>query len=113
MFMPMMKLLNHPSPQALPNFTLMDGVLRYKKRIWLGHNTVLHQQVLQAVHASAMGGHSGFPVTYSKMKQLFAWKGMKTATLAFVQSCQVCQQAKPNRVKYPGLLAPLPIPDGA
>lgn len=25
--------------------------------------------------------------------------------------CVVCQQAKPERVKYPGLLAPLPIGD--
>jgi hypothetical protein len=30
-----------------------------------------------------------------------------------VQACLICQQAKPNRAKYPGLLAPLPVPKGA
>ena len=31
----------------------------------------------------------------------------------FVQHCTICQQAKYERVKYPGLLLPLPIPDYA
>jgi len=31
----------------------------------------------------------------------------------WVQSCQVCNQAKPDRHKYPGLVKPLPIPDHA
>jgi hypothetical protein len=30
-----------------------------------------------------------------------------------VQSCVVCQQAKPERVPYPGLLQPLQVPNGA
>jgi hypothetical protein len=38
---------------------------------------------------------------------------MKSAIHSFVQSCEVCQQAKPSRVKYPRMLAPLPIPEGA
>jgi hypothetical protein len=38
---------------------------------------------------------------------------MKTATKLFVQNCMICQQAKPNRSKYPGLLNPLPIPKGS
>jgi hypothetical protein len=38
---------------------------------------------------------------------------MKSDTHSFVQNCLVCQQSKPSRVKYPRLLAPLPIPDGA
>lgn len=62
------------------------------------------------MHSSALGGHSGFPVTYSKMKKLFAWKGMKSAIRSFVQSYTVCLQAKPDHAKYPGLLVPLPIP---
>lgn len=31
----------------------------------------------------------------------------------FVQSRSVCQQAKPDRARYPGLLQPLPVPDSA
>jgi hypothetical protein len=100
-------------PTSVPNFSWQDGVLRYKNRIWLGNNGDLQQTVLKAVHSAAIGGHSRFPVTYRKMKQLFAWKGMKSDTQAFATGCLVCQQAKPNRTKYLGLLAPLPIPEGA
>jgi hypothetical protein len=38
---------------------------------------------------------------------------MKIYTHKFVQSCTICQQAKPNKCKYRGLLAPLPVPNGA
>jgi hypothetical protein len=60
------------APDSLPHFTYVDGIIRYKRRVWLGDNPVLQQQVLSALHASAIGGHSSFPVTYRKMKQLFA-----------------------------------------
>jgi hypothetical protein len=100
------------APDSIPHFTLKESILRYKNRIWLGNNETLQQQVLQALHCSAIGGHSGFLVTYRQLKQLFAWKGMKSTTHTFMQQCMVCQQAKPNRVKYPGLLAPLPVPEG-
>lgn len=35
---------------------------------------------------------------------------MKAAVHSYVAACTVCLQAKPDRVKYPGLLAPLPVP---
>lgn len=54
-----------------------------------------------------------FLLHIEKIKQLFVWRGMKSARQAFVQSCTVCQQAKSNRAKYPGLLPPLPILEGA
>jgi hypothetical protein len=38
---------------------------------------------------------------------------MKSAVQAYVHSCSVCQQAKPERVKYPGLLQPLSVPPQA
>jgi hypothetical protein len=34
---------------------------------------------------------------------------MKHQICEFVQGCQIYQQAKPERVKYPGLLLPLPV----
>jgi hypothetical protein len=51
--------------------------------------------------------------TFRWLKQLFAWKGMKKQVFEFVKSCMVCQQAKPDRVKSPGLLQPLPVPESA
>jgi hypothetical protein len=35
---------------------------------------------------------------------------MKSYVKNFVASCSVCAQAKPDRARYPCLLAPLPVP---
>lgn len=99
--------------QAVPNFTLYHGLLRYRGRIWIGNAPVLHQKLIDACHSSALGGHLGFPATYARMKHLFAWKGMKAAVKDFVTTCLVCQRAKPNRSRLPGLLQPLPVPSAA
>jgi hypothetical protein len=65
------------------------------------------------MHSFAVGGHLGVPVTYRRMKQIFAWKGMKSVVQDFVQSCVICQQAKPDKAKSPGLLQPMPMPNAA
>jgi hypothetical protein len=44
---------SHPA-----GFSLVEGLIRYKNRIWLGHNQLAQQHVLQALHASGIGGHS-------------------------------------------------------
>lgn len=38
---------------------------------------------------------------------------MKKQIHTAVKTCGICMQAKPDRSKYPGLLQPLPVPDGA
>ncbi|WVZ67898.1 hypothetical protein U9M48_016915, partial [Paspalum notatum var. saurae] len=100
-------------PQAIPGFELSNGLLKFQKRVWIGNNPELQQQLITACHSSALGGHSGIPVTYRRMKQMFAWKGMKWTVQDYVRTCPVCQQAKPDRTKLPGLLAPLPVPTNA
>uniref|UniRef100_A0A0A8Z196 Reverse transcriptase/retrotransposon-derived protein RNase H-like domain-containing protein n=1 Tax=Arundo donax TaxID=35708 RepID=A0A0A8Z196_ARUDO len=57
------------SPDAVPSFSFRDGLLRYKDRIWLGTNKSLQARVISAMHDTAVGGHSGVPVTYRKLKQ--------------------------------------------
>lgn len=100
-------------PLAVSDFTLQNGLLRFKKRIWVGNNPKLQNKLLQAFHSSPIGGHSGVPVTYRRMKQLFAWRGMKKSVQLFVSSCFTCQRAKPDRTRLPGLLQPLPVPNSA
>lgn len=93
-----------------PPYTLIDGVLHLRDRIWIGNNKDIQLRLISAMHTTAIGGHSGFPVTFSRLKKLFAWRGMKTDVKNFVAACTVCIQAKPDRARYPGLLAPLPVP---
>uniref|UniRef100_J3LFV3 Ovate family protein n=1 Tax=Oryza brachyantha TaxID=4533 RepID=J3LFV3_ORYBR len=58
-------------------------------------------RVISALHDSPVGGHSGFPVTYRKVKSLFVWPRIKQQVKSYVKNCSTCQQAKPDRVKYP------------
>jgi hypothetical protein len=53
---------SHPT-----GFSLVDGLIRYKSRIWIGHNEAAQQHVLQALHVSGIGGTlaSRVPVTVS------------------------------------------------
>lgn len=76
----------------------------------MGAHSALQQRIIHAFHASAASGHSGFPATYQRIKQLFFWTGLKTDVQKFVAAYATCQQAKPDRSRYPGLLQPLPVP---
>jgi hypothetical protein len=57
--------------QALPDFSLTSGILRYKNRIWVGAIPKLQQRRTSALHDSPQGGHSGFPFTYRWIASLF------------------------------------------
>jgi hypothetical protein len=98
---------------AVPHFELVDGLLQFKHRIWVGNNTVMQQKLIQSLHSSPLGGHSGVPATIKRIQSLFAWPGLRKHVEQFVKSCATCQQAKPERVKYPGLLQPLATPSNA
>ena len=96
-----------------PHYTLQDGLIGYKGRIWVGNDAALCLKLVQAMHASTVGGHSGVPVTYRRIKQHFYWPGLKAEVRTFVAECQICQQAKPDRSKLLGLLQPLLVPECA
>lgn len=91
-------------------FILEEGILKINGRVWVGHNEAVRLKILQALYTGALGGHSGFNVMYRRVHTLFAWPGLKDQVREFVAQCAICKQAKPERVRYPGLLEPLPVP---
>jgi hypothetical protein len=99
------------SPADADGYTLQDGLIRYKGRLWLPPDEAFTSKLISAFHSSPVGGHSGVPVTVSRLKSLFCWIGMKHQVHQYVKECTVCQQAKPERSHYTGLLAPLAVPD--
>ncbi|KAJ3687163.1 hypothetical protein LUZ61_016327 [Rhynchospora tenuis] len=93
--------------------TMHNNVLRYKGRICVGSSGNWRTTILQTLHDSSVGGHSGINATYQKVKKLFYWPNLKQAVHDYVESCQNCQINKGEKVLYPGLLQPLPIPEEA
>jgi hypothetical protein len=97
------------SDNTSQEYTVHDVLIKHPGRVWLGTNKLAHQHIIQAFHNSGVGGHSGFHATYYRIKQLFSWPGMKDDIVSFIKGCVVCQQAKVEHIRTPGLLQPLPV----
>ncbi|KAJ4801510.1 polyprotein [Rhynchospora pubera] len=94
-------------------FTQHLGIWRYKGRLCIGNNQNWRNHIIQEVHDSSIGGHSGILATYKRIKGSFYWPHMKEDVYQYVISCDNCQQNKNEHIKLPGLLQPLPIPEEA
>jgi hypothetical protein len=106
------KLLQELSIDEASNnhFTLQSGILRSKGKIYIGSSTKLRDKVFDTFHSSTFGGHSGIKATLHRLQQSFYWPKLKNYVTDKVAKCPICQIAKTERLPYPGLLQPLPIP---
>lgn len=59
-------------PDSKGRFSLQNDILYFRNRIWLRGSAQLQTKILTAFHSSAIGGHSGFLVTYKRIRRLFA-----------------------------------------
>jgi hypothetical protein len=90
------------APGSVPHYTWTDGLLRYKNRIWIGNNAELQQPILQALHTSAIGGHSGLSETQT-IVCLVGYEGFNSFICASLldlsvsqtQQCQVSRSVGP------------------
>jgi hypothetical protein len=80
-----------------PSFTYAKGVVKYKGKI------------VKFTHDSYIRGHARIQNTYRRLKAHFCWPFMKKLVQGIAQHCDICKQAKVERVPYPGLLQALPV----
>ena len=92
----------------LEDFTFKEGLLFFKKRLCVP--TPLRLQILKEAHESPLASHLGYHKMFASLKENFFWPRMKKDTLEFTKQCLVCQKVKAERVKIPGKLQPLDIP---
>lgn len=74
------------SPQAVPNYSLKNDILRFHGKVVIGGASDLRTQLLQSFHNSALGGHSGERATLQRLKLIFYWPKMKQDVISFVKS---------------------------
>lgn len=66
------KLLAEPAVST-PNsqvYSLHQGLICYKDRVWLRNNVEAHKAILMSLHDSGVGGHSGFLPRYLPTYQI-------------------------------------------
>jgi Integrase zinc binding domain/RNase H-like domain found in reverse transcriptase len=88
------------------------GILRKKGRIYISSNAQWRNKMVQILHDYSVRGHSSILGTYQGIKKYFFWPKMKEHVIQHVQQCDVCQMNKGEHVPNPGLLEPIPIPEG-
>ena len=100
-------------PNNLPpaSYSLQNGLVLYKNKIYISPTSSLIPLILQQMHDSPISGHSSYLMTLHRVKQDFYWQGMKSAIKDHIRCYEVCQRIKSDTSKPAGLLQPLPIPN--
>lgn len=84
-----------------PGYTLQDGIIKFHGRIWVENNELAQQYILQALHSSGIGGHSGIHATYHRVKSLFAWPKLKQIVVSSIFNLAQCvSKQKVSTSKY-------------
>ena len=88
-------------------YSLQEGIL-YRRVIKGGQSfqviyvprtpESLIQSILKTAHDES--GHNGFPRTYSAIRRLYYWKGIKEDILQHCRNCYTCQLHKTAAVKF-------------
>ena len=89
---------------------LRENCTTKKKLIYLPSSMI--NDLLQVYHSDPLSGHFGVQRTYLKIKSKYWWPNMKQSIIQYIQSCLLCQQYNISRTKKPGLLQPIPPPEG-
>lgn len=70
----------------------------------------LRLDIIEQAHVDA--GHAGRAKTYARLREKVFWRGMAKDVQRFCKYCHVCQVNKSSNQPKPGLLHPLPVPEG-
>lgn len=76
----------------------------------VGNDVDLCQSILQWLHSSPVGGHSGINANMLRVKSILYWKGMTKDIKTFVNHCGICQRLKHEIMTSTSLLQHFPNP---
>lgn len=91
-------------------YYLNQGLLQFRGKWVLGRKNGLRRQVFTELHNNGIGGHSGIRASCKRVMEYFYWSTIRQDIGQWVRECSICQQTKGEKVKSPGLLKPLDIP---
>lgn len=100
----------HHQTCSKPSFSLQNGIIMYKRKVYLSATLSFKARVLNHVHNSPSAGYFGYLKSLDRAKQNWHWQGMKFDLKRHIKECEVSQRVKSETTTLPGLLQPLSIP---
>lgn len=91
-------------------WTVVDGLLRYRGRLYVPDNRELRTDLWMEAHDSPLSGHLGMRKTNLQLARSYYWPHMQKEGKAYVKSCLSCASTKSSTQRPAGLLQPLPVP---
>jgi hypothetical protein len=92
-------------------YKMEDGMLFYEGRLCIPDVRHIQESILKYCYDIPIAGHPCFAKTYRHLHKSFFWPGIKSMVKDYVLGCEACQRTKAERVRTPGLLHPLDIPE--
>jgi len=105
----LLKLSKKLEEGSIQDFTLKQGVLRFRDRLCVPKNAELRKELLKESHDSTLSTHPGSTKMYRGLKSFYWWPRMKKDIAEYAARCLTCQSVKTEHQKPGGLLQPLPI----
>ena len=92
------------------DYMLEDGLVCFRRRVWIPADTALKIKVTFESHDSKVAGHFGRDKTLELMKRNYYWPNMEDWVRNYVKTCDACQRNKTSKHAKYGALKPLDIP---
>jgi hypothetical protein len=103
--------------EALTNpdspFLLEEGLLLYQGKLVVPMVDHLVTDLIREAHTTIQTAHAGMNKTIQMLSDRYYWPTLRADTSRFIRNCHPCRRNHVPRDKTPGLLHPLPVPDGA
>lgn len=94
--------------QDLKDWEVIDGIIRFKGRIYVPQDDDLRRQIVREHHDLPVMGHPGNMKTKDLVSRDYWWPGLHSFVTSYVQGCSICQQTKINT--HPTVPPIQPIP---
>ena len=101
----------------LSECTITDDRLYFQDRLYVpattkleANSTNLRTFILQLAHDSVESGHPGRNKMYELIHRTYFWPQLSYDVKQFTRNCHSCMRNKTSRLRYQGILKPLPIP---
>lgn len=78
-------------PHDVSFYQFESGLVKYKGKVYVGSNTSLRIQIIEFMHQSNIGGHSGVQGTVKRIQTTFLWPGIKQHVKEIVSKSPICQ----------------------